>query len=103
MSAQDKVNSTPLQISSVRPVINFNRCKAHGVCTHVCNQNVFMIKQITVEQFGELSFLGKLKALLNDNHKSFAVNPENCIGCGLCVDACGENAISLLPVDEKMA
>ena len=78
------------------PVINLNKCEGNGICTHVCLLNVFRTDRISAEQFGTLSFIGKLKSLFSDNRKCFAVNPDLCINCGLCVTACPENAIKLI-------
>jgi NAD-dependent dihydropyrimidine dehydrogenase PreA subunit len=79
----------------VIPVVNFNRCGGIGTCTHVCVQNVFRIKRISVEQFGQLSFVGKIKTLFSDNRKAFVDRPEACLNCGLCAEACPEKAITL--------
>jgi NAD-dependent dihydropyrimidine dehydrogenase PreA subunit len=94
------LNSSPV-LWNARPVVNLNRCQAEGVCSHVCTKNVFQIKEITIEQYHQLSFLGKLKTIFNDNRKSFVMHPENCIKCGLCVDSCPEGAIQFKVLDEK--
>lgn len=80
----------------VRPVVDFNKCDAHGICTHVCVHDVFKISRISAEQFSQLSFMGKLKTIFSDNRKAFVVQPENCHNCGLCVKACAQQAIQLV-------
>ena len=94
LNALTNFNSGNMQ--KVIPVVDFNRCNANGVCTHVCVQNVFKIRQILPEQFGQLTFLGKLKTIFSDNRKAFVENTEQCLNCGLCVSACPEKAIKLV-------
>lgn len=48
---------------------------------------------------GQLGFLSRLKVRAHGGKQAFAVRPENCDGCGLCVEACPENAVSLLLED----
>jgi 4Fe-4S ferredoxin len=85
----------------VIPVVNFNKCQADGTCTHVCPHNVFKIKEITMDHYRQLSFIGKVKTLFNDNRKSFVVNPQNCTNCGRCAEACPEGALQLQAMNEK--
>ena len=92
-------NNTAVNNPKAIPVVDFNKCETKGMCTHVCTQNVFKIQQLSTEQFRCLSFLGKLKAIFNDNRKAYAANPEFCLNCGKCVAACPEQAIKLLPVN----
>lgn len=80
----------------VIPVVNFNKCEAKGACTHVCVHNVFKIRQISSEQFSELTFLGKIRTIFSDNRKAVVEKPELCQNCGLCVSACPGNAIKLV-------
>ena len=83
-------------VNQVKPIVDFNKCNAGGVCTHVCVHDVFKINRISAEQFSRLSFMGKLKTIFSDNRKAFVVQPENCHNCGLCVKACSQQAIQLV-------
>ena len=94
LNGPSKINSGNPQ--NVIPVVDLNRCNANGVCTHVCIQNVFRLRQISAEQFGQLSFMGKVKTIFSDNRKAFVEYPERCLNCGLCVSACPEKAIKLV-------
>ncbi len=98
MALGSHTNCAKDDFPKVIPIVNFNKCEAKGVCTHVCVHDVFKIRQITVEQFSELTFLGKIKTLFSDNRKAFVEKPELCFNCGLCVSACPENAIRLVEV-----
>lgn len=80
----------------VKPVVDFNKCDARGICTHVCVHDVFKINRISAEQFSQLSFIGKLKTLFSDNRKAFVEHPEQCFNCGLCVKSCPQQAIQLV-------
>jgi 4Fe-4S ferredoxin len=50
---------------------------------------------ISINQFFALNTIGKIKTIVHGKNKAFAVNADKCLGCGLCVSACPENAIKL--------
>ena len=80
------------------PVTDLNKCEGKGVCAHVCLMNVLKVKPISPEQYASLPFCGKLKTVFNGGRKVQVVNPAKCIGCGLCVSACSQQAIQLIKV-----
>ncbi|HEX4353842.1 MAG TPA: ferredoxin family protein [Polyangiales bacterium] len=77
------------------PVIDRNRCEAKGDCVRVCPYHVFEIGSLSPEQRAKLSFIGRTKAFFHGNQQAFAVRPDDCHACGLCVTACPEKAIKL--------
>jgi 4Fe-4S ferredoxin len=83
---------------TIIPVVNFSSCEAKGPCVEVCPYDVFELKDITKADYKTLSFLGKIKILVHGKQKAYATNADKCMGCGLCVSACPEKAISLVKV-----
>jgi NAD-dependent dihydropyrimidine dehydrogenase PreA subunit len=79
----------------VVPVIDRNRCEGKADCVRVCPYQVFEIRKLTAEQRSTLSLRGKIKAFAHGNKQAFLANPDNCHACGLCVDACPEQALTL--------
>lgn len=77
------------------PVINRNRCEAKSDCVDVCPYDVFEIRKLEASDRAGLSFVGRLKAWGHGYQQAYAVRAEACHGCGLCVTACPEKAISL--------
>ncbi len=47
--------------------------------------------------FTKLSFLGKLKSRAHGRMTAYTPNAADCQACGLCVSACPEKAIQLVP------
>ncbi|WP_437333251.1 ferredoxin family protein [Sorangium sp. So ce296] len=80
-----------------RPVVNRNRCEAKGDCVEVCPYQVFEIARIERADFEALSPLGKLKSLVHGRKTALTPNAAQCQACGLCVVACPEKAIQLVP------
>lgn len=80
-----------------RPVVNRNRCEAKADCVEVCPYQVFEVARMERADFEALSMLGKLKALAHGRKTAFTPNAAQCHACGLCVVACPEDAIQLVP------
>ena len=81
----------------VVPHIDRNRCEAKGGCVEVCPFEVFEIRALTPADRAALSFRGKLKAWGHHHRQAYVLRPDDCHACGLCVQACPEAAIRLLP------
>jgi NAD-dependent dihydropyrimidine dehydrogenase PreA subunit len=80
------------------PVIDRNRCEAKADCVRVCPYDVFEIAPLSAADKRALSLVGKLKAWAHGGKQAFAVRADACHGCGLCVEACPEDAIRLAQV-----
>jgi NAD-dependent dihydropyrimidine dehydrogenase PreA subunit len=82
----------------VAPVVDRNRCEAKGDCVRVCPYSVFEIRELSSGERRALSLVGRLKTWAHGNRQAFAPNAASCHGCGLCVEACPEHALSLVRV-----
>jgi NAD-dependent dihydropyrimidine dehydrogenase PreA subunit len=85
------------QAGRMVPVIDRNRCEAKADCVSVCPYQVFEIRTLTTAERKELSLPGRLKLLVHGGKQAFALRAEVCRACGLCVRACPEKAITLVP------
>ena len=83
---------------TVQPVIDRNRCEGKEDCVRVCPYSVFEMGLLSGEQRKGLSLTGRLKAWAHGGRQSFAIHADACHGCGLCVAACPEKAITLARV-----
>ena len=81
----------------VVPVIDRNRCEAKADCVRVCPYHVFAIGKLGAEDKATLSLRGRLKSFFHGGKQAFTPRADQCHACGLCVAACPENAISLVP------
>ncbi len=77
------------------PVIDRNRCEGKAECVSVCPKDVFVIDVLIKPRRAELSLKGKVKGFAHGWKQAFATNAAACEVCGLCIQACPENAISL--------
>lgn len=81
----------------VAPVIDRNRCEAKEACVSVCPFDVFEIRPLEAVDRDALSLLGKVKAWVHGNRQAYVVRPAECHACQLCLKACPEEAIRLVP------
>jgi NAD-dependent dihydropyrimidine dehydrogenase PreA subunit len=85
------------EAGKVAPVVDRNRCEAKADCMRVCPFDVFEIRTLTAEERTALSWLGRLKVWAHGGKQAFVVEPEACPACGLCIEACPEDALRLAP------
>jgi 4Fe-4S ferredoxin len=96
MNAQEELTTDCKFVSGiVIPVINPMRCEAAGPCVPICPYNVLAIRDVTADEKARLPLFGRLKLFVHGGRQAFAVDPGSCHGCGLCVQACPEKAITL--------
>jgi len=79
------------------PRVNRARCEGKADCIEVCPYDVFALGVISSEDFAQLSLGAKLKSLVHGRKTALTPNSDACRACGLCVVACPEHAIILVP------
>jgi 4Fe-4S ferredoxin len=80
-----------------QPVIDRAHCEGKSDCVAVCPYDVFEVGRITDDEFGALGMLGKLKSVAHRRLTAHTPRADACQACGLCVVACPEKAITLVP------
>jgi NAD-dependent dihydropyrimidine dehydrogenase PreA subunit len=79
------------------PVVDHGRCEAKRDCVRVCPNDVFEVRRIDPDDFARLGILGKVRNRVYRGMTAYVAHPDQCNACGLCVTACPEHAISLVP------
>lgn len=82
---------------SYRPEVDPRRCEGKAACVTVCPYHVFEVGRMAAETFDAMPFLVKLKILAHGRKTAFTPNADACRACGICVEACPEQAIKLVP------
>jgi ferredoxin len=59
--------------------------------------DVFEVRRIDAADFSQLSLIGKLKSRMHGMQSAYTPRADACQACGLCVVACPEEAIQLVP------
>jgi NAD-dependent dihydropyrimidine dehydrogenase PreA subunit len=79
----------------IAPVIDPNRCEGKSACVAECPYDVFVVRRRERSELPSLTSLGTLKWWMHGGLQAEALRADQCRGCGLCVIACPENAITL--------
>src|SRR4051812_39392764 len=79
----------------VAPDINPSRCEAKGPCVPACPYNVLEIRLLTHAERAALTPLQRFRSFVHGNKRAVVLDADACHGCGLCVEACPEQAIKL--------
>ncbi len=77
------------------PVVNRGDCEGKRKCEEVCPYDVFVVRKIDDADFAKLSFFQKLKVRAHGKLSAYMPNEDVCRACGLCVEACPEDALKL--------
>lgn len=83
------------------PVVDPKRCEAKADCIRVCPTGVFELAVPSADVRAGLGLLGRLKLRVHGGRQALVARPSACEGCGLCVTACPERAISLRSVEPR--
>jgi NAD-dependent dihydropyrimidine dehydrogenase PreA subunit len=86
------------EAGKVAPVIDRSRCEGKEDCVRVCPFHVFEVRAIDEADRAGLGALARLKLWVHGGAQAYAKAPADCHGCGLCVKACPEEAITLRAV-----
>jgi NAD-dependent dihydropyrimidine dehydrogenase PreA subunit len=79
------------------PVVDHSRCEAKHDCVDVCPNDVFEVRRIDAADYAALGLFAKLRVSAHKRQTAYTPRAADCHACGLCVVACPENAITLLP------
>ena len=79
------------------PVVDRQRCEGKADCIAVCPYDIFEIGPIDEAEFRQFSTMTRFKLWVHGKKTALTPRAAECLACGMCVVACPENAISLVP------
>ena len=66
-------------------------------CVRVCPYDLFEVRALPPHDRASRSLMGKMKAWAHGNRQASVVHGPNCHAGGLCIKACPEQALRLVP------
>ena len=79
------------------PAVDPLRCEGKATCAEICPTDVFELRKLGEAERRALPMLVRFKVLVHGGKQAFVVRAEACEACGLCVTACPELAVRLVP------
>ena len=79
------------------PVVDHGRCEGKADCVTVCPHDVFEVRRIEPADWRALGLLARLRVTAHGKSTAYTPRADQCQACGLCVVACPERAITLMP------
>lgn len=73
-------------------IIDSKKCEGKANCL-ACPQKVLELREPDPKQ---LSWFSRIRVRAHGGKQAFAVRPNDCDGCGICVESCPEKAIKLV-------
>jgi 4Fe-4S ferredoxin len=83
------------------PVVDLKHCEGKGDCVRVCPEDVFHVRRIDNAGYERLGLMHEFKLRVHGMQVAYTPNADACCGCGLCVAACPEKAITLTRVNSR--
>ena len=83
------------------PVIDRTRCEGKAACVKVCPTHVFVVGTLPQVDRQNLAFAARIKGLVHRWQQALLINPDACEGCGKCIAACPEQAITLIATSAR--
>ena len=79
------------------PLVDRRRCEGKGDCVEVCPYDVFEVSAIDEEEYRAMPFFVRMKLRVHGKKTALTPRADACRACGLCVVACPEKAVTLVP------